>query len=94
MPKQARLRLRLRPGVKLVCEVQGDSLVLTPEHPAAELPRLIEDPRSGLRITKSPAGTQVTSQDVRAALQELPALRRFALSWFRTTSARRICRGS
>ena len=47
LPKQARLRLRLRPGVKLVCEVQGDSLVLTPEHPAAELPRLIQDPKSG-----------------------------------------------
>ena len=24
LPKQARLRLRLRPGVKLVCEVRGD----------------------------------------------------------------------
>ena len=72
MPKQARLRLRLHAGVKLVCEVQGDSLVLTPEQPAAELPRPIQDPKSGLRITKSPAGTQVTSQDVRAALLDFP----------------------
>ena len=72
MPRQTRLALRLRPGVKLVCEVQGDSLVLTPEHPAAELPRLIQDPKSGLRITKSPAGTQVNSQDVRAALLDFP----------------------
>ena len=80
MPKQARLRLRLHAGVKLVCEVQGDSLVLTPEQPAAELPRPIQDPKSGLRITKSPAGTQVTSQDVRAALLDFVAPRRFALS--------------
>jgi AbrB family looped-hinge helix DNA binding protein len=72
LPKQARLRLRLRPGVKLMCEVRGDSLALTPEQPAAELPRLIQDPKSGLRITKSPAGTQVTSQDVRAALLDFP----------------------
>ena len=72
LPKQARQRLRLRPGGKLVCEVRGDSLVLTPEHPAAELPRLVQDPKSGLRITKSPAGTQVTNQDVRAALLDFP----------------------
>ncbi len=72
MPKQARLRLRLRPGVKLVCEVQGGSILLTPEHPAAELPRLIQDLKSGLRITKSPAGTQVASRDVRAALLDFP----------------------
>jgi len=72
LPKQARLRLRLRAGVKLVCEVRGDSLVLTPEQPAAELPRLIQDPKSGLHITKSPAGTQVSSQDVRAALLDFP----------------------
>ncbi len=72
LPKQARLRLRLRPGVKLMCEVRGDSLVLTPQHPARELPRLIQDSKSGLRITKSPRGTQVTSQDVRAALLDFP----------------------
>ena len=72
LPKQARLRLRLRPGARLVCEVQGASLVLTPEHAAAELPRQVQDPKSGLRITKSPAGTQVTSQDVRAALLKFP----------------------
>ena len=72
LPKQARLGLRLRPGGKLVCKIKGGSLVLTPERPAGELPRLIQDPKSGLRITKSPAGTQVTSQDVRAALLDFP----------------------
>ncbi len=72
LPRQARLGLRLRPGIKLVCEIKGGSLVLTPEHPAAELPRLVQDPKSGLCITKSPAGTQVTSQDVRAALLDFP----------------------
>jgi len=72
LPKQARLRLHLRPGVKLVCTVQGHSIVLTPEHPVTERPLLITDPKSGLRITRSPAETKVSSEDVRAALLDFP----------------------
>jgi AbrB family looped-hinge helix DNA binding protein len=72
LPKQARMRLHLRAGVKLVCKVQGHSILLTPEHPVSQVPRLIQDPESGLRITKSPAGTRVTSEDVRAALLDFP----------------------
>jgi AbrB family looped-hinge helix DNA binding protein len=72
LPKQARMRLRLRAGMKFVCKVQGHSIVLTPEHPVSERPRLINDPKSGLRITKSPAETRVTSEDVRAALLDFP----------------------
>ena len=72
LPKQARLRLHLRPGVKLVCKVQGHSIILTPEYPVSERPRLINDPKSGLRITRSPAETKVTSEDVRAALLDFP----------------------
>ena len=72
LPKQVRLRLRLRPGVKFVCKVQGNSIVLTPEHPVSDGPRLIDDSASGLRITQSPAETKVTSEDVRAALLDFP----------------------
>ena len=72
LPKQARMRLRLRAGVKFVCEVQGNSIVLTPEHPISARPRLITDPKSGLRITRSPAETRVTNKDVRTALLEFP----------------------
>ncbi len=72
LPKQARVRLQLRPGVKFVCQVKGSSIVLTPEHPVTEQPRLIDDPKSGLRITKSPAQTKVTSETVRAALLDFP----------------------
>jgi hypothetical protein len=32
--------------------VQGHSIVLTPEHPISEPPRLIKDPKSGLCITE------------------------------------------
>ena len=72
LPRQARVRLHLRPGVKFACKVQGHSIVLTPEHPVTERPRLINDPKSGLRITKSPAETKITNEDVRAALIDFP----------------------
>jgi AbrB family looped-hinge helix DNA binding protein len=72
LPKQARMRLHLRAGMTFVCKVQGHSIVLTPEHPVSSRPRLIEDAKSGLRITKSPAEMGVTSEDVRAALLDFP----------------------
>jgi AbrB family looped-hinge helix DNA binding protein len=72
LPKQARVRLHLRPGVKLSCKVHGHSIVLTPEHRVSESPRLILDRKSGLRITKSPPEVKVTSEDVRAALIDFP----------------------
>lgn len=72
LPKQARTRLQLRPGMKLMCKVQGNSIVLTPESIRTERSRLVEDPKTGLRITKSPSEVQVTSQDVRAALLDFP----------------------
>jgi bifunctional DNA-binding transcriptional regulator/antitoxin component of YhaV-PrlF toxin-antitoxin module len=72
LPKQARMRLHQRAGVKFVCKVQGHSILPTPEHPVFQVPRLIQDPKSGLRITNSPAETRVTSEDVRAALLDFP----------------------
>lgn len=72
LPKQARMRLHLRPGVRFVCQVQGHSIVLTPERPVSAQPRLVTHPKSGLRITQSPAETRVTSADVRAALLDFP----------------------
>ena len=66
------MQLRLRPGVKFVCKVRGHSIVLTPEHPSSKAPRLIKDPKSGLRITESPPETKVTNEDVRTALLEFP----------------------
>lgn len=70
LPKQARTRLHLRPGTKLVCEVKGDSIVLTPETSTTGRPKLVTDPKTGLRITQSPTVTKVTSADVRAAMLE------------------------
>ncbi|MGO8698954.1 MAG: AbrB/MazE/SpoVT family DNA-binding domain-containing protein [Limisphaerales bacterium] len=72
LPKQARMRLQLRPGARFVCRVDGDSIILTLEARAQERPRLILDPATGLRITKSPPEVKVSSKDVHAALADFP----------------------
>lgn len=72
LPKQARIRLRLRPGAKLSCRVERGSIILTPEQGSQERPQLVTDSKTGLKITQSPAGTTVTSEDVRAAMADFP----------------------
>jgi AbrB family looped-hinge helix DNA binding protein len=72
LPKQARLRLRLRPGIRFFCRVEGGSIILTPEQHNEGHGRLITDSKTGLRITQSPAGTKVTSEDVRAVMADFP----------------------
>ena len=72
LPKQARMRLQLRPGAKFVCKIEGESIILTLEPRSRERPKLIVDPATGLRITKSPRETKVSSEDVRAALADFP----------------------
>lgn len=72
LPKRARMRLRLQPGTKLSCKVEGASIVLTPEQSNRERPKLITDAKTGLRITKSPSGIKVTSKDVQAAMADFP----------------------
>jgi AbrB family looped-hinge helix DNA binding protein len=72
LPKQARTRLQLRPGTRFVCKVDGDSIILTLEPRSRERPKLVLDPATGLRITKSPPDVKVSSEDVRAALADFP----------------------
>ena len=72
LPKLARTRLQLRPGARFVCRVDEDSIMLTLEARSRELPKLILDPVTGLRITKSPPEVKVSSEDVRAALADFP----------------------
>jgi len=72
LPRQARLRLQLRPGAKFICRIDRDSIVLTLEPRSRERPRLILDRATGLRITKSPPEVKVASDDVRAALADFP----------------------
>jgi AbrB family looped-hinge helix DNA binding protein len=72
LPKQARTRLRLQPGTKFSCRVEGESIVLTPAQRNRERPKLITDAKTGLRVTQSPAGIRITSDDVQKALADFP----------------------
>lgn len=72
LPKQVRARLQLRPDARLVCEVKGGSILLTPESPTVGRSKRVVDGATGLRITRSPAGVKVSSADVKAALLDFP----------------------
>ena len=72
LPKKARAQLRLHPGTRFECKVEGDCLILIPEQRARERPQLIHDPQSGLLITQSPPETKVTNEDVRGAMHDFP----------------------
>lgn len=73
LPRQARARLRLTPGTKLVCEIHGDTLVLKAQAPARRGRAHVVDPISGLRVSrKSAASGLVTSETVKALLADFP----------------------
>jgi len=72
LPKQVRMRLRLQPGTKFCCKVEGGPIVLTPQRGNRERPELIADAKTGLRITRSPAGIRITSEEVQAAMAGFP----------------------
>jgi AbrB family looped-hinge helix DNA binding protein len=73
IPLLARAKLRLVPGTKLSCEIQGDSIVLKPKSPRAPKTTIVVDEITGLRVTKRtiPEAT-VTSEMVKALLADFP----------------------
>ncbi len=73
MPRLVRSKLHLTPGTRLVCVVQGDSVVLTPEHPRRFVREYITDQLTGLRVTKAPDGLEpVTTEMVKTLLEDYP----------------------
>lgn len=73
LPRLIRSQLHLAPGTRLVCEVQGNSVVLTPEHPQRFAREHITDPLTGLRVTKASADSEpITSEMVKALLEDYP----------------------
>ena len=56
-----------------MCEIQGESVVLTPEKRQAFVREYITDPLTGLRVTKAAVGMEpVTSEMVKILLQDYP----------------------
>jgi AbrB family looped-hinge helix DNA binding protein len=73
LPRLVRSRLHLAPGTRFLCEVRGDSVVLTPEHPVPVVREHVIDPLTGLRVTKAlPHAEPVTSEMIRTLLEDYP----------------------
>lgn len=73
LPRLVRSKLHLTPGTKLVCVVQGDSIVLTPETPRRQKREYVIDPLTGLQVVKARKGVEpVTSDMIKALLEDFP----------------------
>ncbi len=73
LPRLVRSKLHLAPGTKLLCEIQGDSVILTPEHPRRLEKEYVTDPQTGLRVTKAFDGSEpVTSEMIKTLLEDFP----------------------
>lgn len=73
LPKLVRSQLKLTPGMKFLCRVQGDSVILTPETPRNHVKEYVTDPVTGLRVTKArPDMEPVTSEMIKTLLEDYP----------------------
>ena len=73
LPRLVRNKLHLMPGAKLLCEIQGDSVILTPEQPRRFVREYVTDPDTGLRVTKALEDVEpVTTETIKALLEDYP----------------------
>lgn len=73
LPRLVRSKLHLAPGTKLLCEIQGYSVILTPENPVRPEREHVIDALTGLRVTRRSANHEpVTTQMVNRLLAEFP----------------------
>jgi AbrB family looped-hinge helix DNA binding protein len=73
LPRLVRSMLHLAPGTKLLCEVRGDSVILTPERPHRFVREYLTDEQTGLRVTKALEAVEpVTSEMIKALLEDYP----------------------
>lgn len=73
LPRLVRSKLNLAAGTKFLCEIQGDSVVLTPEHPRRAARDYVTDPHTGLRVRKAPENSEpVTTEMIRSLMEDFP----------------------
>jgi AbrB family looped-hinge helix DNA binding protein len=73
LPRLVRIKLGLAPGARLLCEVRGNSVVLTPQGRTANRTGYGVNPVSGLRVARQSAGAEpVSSEMIRKLLEEFP----------------------
>lgn len=70
LPRLVRGKLHLAPGTKLLREVIGDFVILTPDHPHRLKREYVTDPETCLRVTKASLGAElVTSEMIKTLLE-------------------------
>jgi AbrB family looped-hinge helix DNA binding protein len=72
LPRSARQRLGLRPGVKFDCRVEGNDIVLTPQGIVGAKSRLVRDKTTGMIVTEAQEGTEVVTSERIQALLAVP----------------------
>jgi AbrB family looped-hinge helix DNA binding protein len=73
LPRMIRSKLHLAPGTKLICEVEGDSVVLTPEQAQRHVREYVTDKTTGLRVTKASNNSEpVTTEMINKLLEDYP----------------------
>jgi AbrB family looped-hinge helix DNA binding protein len=73
LPRLVRSALHLAPGTKFSCEILGDSVILTPEHPRRSAREYVIDPHTGLRVRKAPDHVEpVTTEMIKSLLEDYP----------------------
>lgn len=72
LPRLGGTQLRRAPRVKLMCEIRGDSVILTPQSTRGSK-EYFTDPVSGLRVSKrKPRAEAVSSDIIRKLPEEFP----------------------
>jgi AbrB family looped-hinge helix DNA binding protein len=73
VPGPLRRKLGLEPGASLEAEIDGDSLVLTPDRPRRKAPRIGKDAVTGMPVLAATANApRLTSREVSEILSEFP----------------------
>jgi bifunctional DNA-binding transcriptional regulator/antitoxin component of YhaV-PrlF toxin-antitoxin module len=73
LPRLVRSTLHLVPGTKFSCEILGESVVLTPEHPRRSVREYVTDEHTGLRVRKAPDQLEpVTTEMIKSLLEDYP----------------------
>lgn len=71
LPRLVRNKLHLTPGVRFKCDILGDSVILTPEHPRRLVREYVTDSLTGLRVTKASCESEpVTTEMVKELLED------------------------
>jgi uracil-DNA glycosylase/bifunctional DNA-binding transcriptional regulator/antitoxin component of YhaV-PrlF toxin-antitoxin module len=78
LPDSIRNDLKLVPGIKFICEIRDDSIVLTPERPrpllGKSVRKYVTDPLTALRVRKAASGRAPVTSEMISKMTEFDDL--------------------